>query len=125
MYEYDWQRYIQYLIDEIDIGVSFRNSDELSLQYLSDKLGYSIFHTTRKFKELSGISFRDYLRSRKLAFAVADLHDVDRVILEIALDYGFSSHEAFTRAFKGEFGITPGEYRHAAARSSTIPPPPM
>ncbi len=32
-------------------------------------------------------------------------------IAKIALDYGFSSHEAFLRSFKEAYGVTPGEYR--------------
>ncbi|WP_429079324.1 hypothetical protein [Brassicibacter mesophilus] len=31
--------------------------------------------------------------------------------MDIAFDYGFSSHEAFTRSFKGSYGVTPSEYR--------------
>ena len=57
------------------------------------------------------MQFRDYLRQRKLAFALKEMRDNERNILDIALDYGFSSHEAFTRAFKGTYGITPSEYR--------------
>ena len=55
--------------------------------------------------------FRDYLRRRKLAFALKEVRDSEKGILEIALDYGFSSHEAFTRAFKNLYGITPSDYR--------------
>ena len=39
------------------------------------------------------------------------LRDTETGILEIALKYGFSSHEAFTRAFKEAYGMTPSEYR--------------
>ena len=66
---------------------------------------------TRKFKELSGISLRDYLRGRRLAFALIDLHDTNKSILHIAVDYGFSSHEAFCRSFRSIYGIPPSTYR--------------
>ena len=39
------------------------------------------------------------------------IHICRKSLLDIAFDYGFSSHEAFTRAFKGTYGITPSEYR--------------
>jgi len=42
---------------------------------------------------------------------LTEVRDGDRSILDIALDYGFSSHEAFTRAFKATYGIAPSEYR--------------
>lgn len=58
------------------------------------------------------MQFREYLRHRRLSFALKQIRDTDRSILDIALDYGFSTHEAFTRAFKEAYGITPSEYRH-------------
>ena len=57
------------------------------------------------------MQFRDYLRYRRLAFALKELRDTDTGILDIALNYGFSSHEAFTRAFKEAYGMTPVDYR--------------
>jgi len=55
--------------------------------------------------------FRDYLRLRRLAFALIEVRDTHRSFLDIAIDYGFSSHEAFTRAFKVAYSITPNTYR--------------
>lgn len=81
------------------------NDEALTLRLLSHKLGYSEFYTTRKFKEISGMQFRDYLRQRKLAFALKEVRDSNKNLLDIAFDYGFSSHEAFTKAFKGGYGI--------------------
>ena len=57
------------------------------------------------------MQLRDYLRYRKLAFALRQLRDTDNSVLQIALDHGFSSHEAFTRAFREAYGLTPSEYR--------------
>lgn len=108
---YEWHKLIDVVVEEIDVNIKEKNDESLTLKFLSHRLRYSPFHMTRKFKELSGISFRDYLRLRKLAFALVDLRDSDRTVLDIAVDYGFSSHEAFTRAFKSAYGITPKEYR--------------
>ncbi|AIQ54057.1 helix-turn-helix transcriptional regulator [Paenibacillus sp. FSL R7-0331] len=108
---YEWHKQIQIIVNEIDECIKKRNSEAITLRFLSRKLGYSKFHTTRKFKEVSGMQFRDYLRHRKLAFALKEVRDNERSILDIAFDYGFSSHEAFTRAFKGTYGVTPSEYR--------------
>ena len=108
---YEWHRQIQTIIDKIDDSITHHHDEALTLRYLSRTLGYSEFHTTRKFKEISGMQFRDYLRLRKLAFALKEVRDSDKIILDIAFDYGFSSHEAFTRAFKTTYGITPSEYR--------------
>jgi len=108
---YEWHRQIQIIVDEIDECIKNRDDEALTLRFLSRKLGYSEFHTTRKFKEISGMQFKDYLRLRKLAFALIEVRDSERSILDIAFDYGFSSHEAFTRAFKAIYGIAPSEYR--------------
>ena len=106
-----WYQNIQKLIGEIDECIKNRQDEQLMLSLLAQKYGYSEFHFSRKFKEVSGMQFRDYLRFRRLAFALKRLRDTDDGILDIALDFGFSSHASFTRAFKGAYGITPGEYR--------------
>jgi len=108
---YEWHRSIQIVVDEIDTRIKHNDDEALTLQSLSKKLGYSEFHTTRRFKEISGILLRDYIRLRKLAFAIIEVRDSKCKFLDIAVKYGFGSHEAFTRAFKTAYGITPKNYR--------------
>ncbi len=108
---YEWQRQIQKMIDVIDLYIKKNDSESLSLGHLSKESGYSEFYISKKFKEISGMQFRDYLRYRRLAFALKELRDTESRILDVALQYGFSSHEAFTRSFKEAYGITPSEYR--------------
>ena len=107
----EWQKNIQNLIDEIDRCIRRQEDEALTLEHLSQKLGYSAYYVSRKFREISGMQLRDYLCGRRLAFALKELRDTDTGILEIALGYGFSSHEAFTHAFKAAYGLTPSEYR--------------
>lgn len=108
---YEWQKRLQIIIDEIDACIKVHTDEAVTLKRLSHTLGYSEYYVSRKFKEISGMQFRDYLRYRRLAFALKEIRDTEKGILEIALDYGFSSHEAFTRAFKEAYGLTPSEYR--------------
>lgn len=107
----EWQKNIQQIIDKIDSYIKMNNTDALSINHFSKDLGYSEFYLSRKFRETSGMQYRDYLRYRRLAFALKELRDTQNGILEIAVKYGFSSHEAFTRAFKEAYSITPSEYR--------------
>jgi AraC-like DNA-binding protein len=108
---YEWHRLTQKIVDGIDRCIESRDDDGLALKTIAREHGYSEFHMTRKFRELAGVSFRDYLRGRRLAFALIDLRDTDKNILDIAVDYGFSSHEAFCRSFKAAYGVPPSTYR--------------
>ena len=67
---YEWQMQIQRIVDEIDSCIKNQNSEALTLGALSAPLAIPTFYTTRKFKEISGMQFRDYLRRRKLTFAL-------------------------------------------------------
>ena len=107
----EWYKSVQDIVEEIDRCIKNRDDESLTLTHLAERLGYSEFYVSRKFKEISGMQFKNYLRYRRLAFALKDVRDTQNGILDIALDYGFSSHEAFTRAFKEAYGITPSEYR--------------
>ena len=104
-----WQKQIQQMIAEIDRCI--RQDADMTLSALAEKFGYSEYHLSRKFREVSGMSFRDYLRYRRLAFALKDVRDTEKGLLEIAMDYGFSSNEAVTRAFREAYGVTPSRYR--------------
>ena len=108
---YQWERQIQSIVDEIDRCIRQQDSEALTLQALSRRLGYSESYTTRKFGEISGMRLRDYLRGRRLAFALKEVRDSEKSLLDIALAYGFSSQEAFARAFRRAYGVPPGEYR--------------
>ena len=68
----EWGRLVQAIVEEIDECITKRNDEALTLSILVRKLGYSEFHVSRKFKEISGMSFRDYLWQRKL------YHDPER-----------------------------------------------
>lgn len=107
----EWHRSIQSIVLEIDKCIKSQNDEALTLAYLAEFLGYSEYYVSRKFKKISGMQLRDYLRYRKLAFALKEIRDTKSGILDIAVKYGFSSHEAFTRAFKEAYGTTPSEYR--------------
>lgn len=114
---YQWERQIQSIVDEIDRCIRQQDSEALTLQALSRRLGYSESYTTRKFGEISGMRLRDYLRGRRLAFALKEVRDSEKSLLDIALAYGFSSQEASPGPSgepmacpRGSTGATPGPW---------------
>ena len=108
-----WARAVQDIVTTIDHCIQEGKEEELTLHALAKKFGYSDFYTSRKFRETAGMTLKDYLRGRKLAFALKDLRDGDDTVLNIAVRYGFSSNEAFSRAFREMYGVTPSGYRSA------------
>ncbi|MDT8446875.1 MAG: helix-turn-helix domain-containing protein [bacterium] len=71
----------------------------------------SPWHFQRYFKSLIGDSLGSYIWGRRLSRAASLLLETDWGILKIGVEVGFGSHEAFTRAFKVRFGLTPKEFR--------------
>lgn len=60
----EWNQQIQTIVNEIDKCIENSNDEDLILKKLSQKLGYSEFYVTRKFKEIYCIHFRTYLREK-------------------------------------------------------------
>lgn len=89
-----------------------RNSArELTLAELAANTGVSRSHLANAFASATGLSVMRYLRGRRLTEAAHALADGAKEILGVALDAGYGSHEAFTRAFKEQFGATPEAVR--------------
>ncbi|TKC18942.1 AraC family transcriptional regulator [Robertmurraya kyonggiensis] len=71
----------------------------------------SEYHFKRMFSFLAGIPLSEYIRRRRLTLAAFELQQSDLRIIDIAIKYGYSSADAFTRAFQQLHGITPSESR--------------
>ena len=84
--------------------------------------GYSASHLHRLFTFAYGISVADYIRKRKLTNSLPILLDRRESILDIAMACGFEYEQSFSRAFKAEFGITPGKYRMTHPILNITPP---
>ncbi|HFK1449863.1 AraC family transcriptional regulator [Bacillus pacificus] len=98
--------HIQQMIDWIE-----RNLKKgFSLDELSRYMGYSPYYCSFKFHQVTGFSIRRYILLRRLYLSTEDLKN-SRKIIEIALDYDYSSQEAYSRAFKNVLGINPREYQ--------------
>ncbi len=104
---YEWEKSVQKMIDLVEEDLC----ETPSLERIAHKVNYSPYYATKKFHKLTGLTLREYIRMRKVSQSVLDLRSTDMRILDIALKYGFSSQEAFTRSFAKAFGMTPRAYR--------------
>jgi AraC family transcriptional regulator len=86
-------------------------AEDIALDEVAKACGVSRFHLTRAFGAATGLSIMRYLRARRLSEAARSLSGGATDILAVALDAGYGSHEAFTRAFRDHFGLTPEAVR--------------
>jgi AraC family transcriptional regulator len=84
---------------------------KLSLGDMAANAGVSRTYLSRIFPLATGYSISSYMRARRLSEAAKALAGGAPDILGVALDAGYGSHEAFTRAFRDQFGVTPARLR--------------
>ncbi|MFJ2862115.1 GyrI-like domain-containing protein [Kitasatospora sp. NPDC087314] len=75
----------------------------------------SEYHFRRLFSTLAGMPLSEYVRRRRLTVAGAEVLGGERTLLDIANRYGYTSGEAFARAFRAMHGVGPGEARRDGA----------
>lgn len=92
--------------------------ERLTVEILAAGINFSKYHYQRIFREAVGDTVMGYVTRRKLYLAAEELAGTKGSVLEVALKYGYDSHEGFTRSFKAHIGVTPTEYRkyHSAIR---------
>ena len=106
---YEWNEMVQLMVDWLEENIA----EDVTLLEMSERLGYSPYYCSRQFSRLTGMTLRDYVRYRRISRAALELRDTDQRILDVAVKYGFSSQEAFTRAFRKAFRLTPAAYQRA------------
>lgn len=73
--------------------------------------GLSRFHLTRVFQSVTGEGVAEFVRRINLERAAVRLLESNKPIIDLACDAGYSNGEAFTRAFRGRYGVSPSEFR--------------
>lgn len=84
---------------------------KLDVSALARKLNVSKWHLQHEFKQHTGLSVGQYYRVRLLTLAAKEIAQSQKRLLDIAFDYGFDSQEAFYRAFKRQFNLSPKQIK--------------
>lgn len=115
-YQHQLEKVIKFIGQHLD--------EKLDLTQLSDIACFSKYHFHRLFTVYTGLSLQQYIRWLRLKRAAHQLTiDKDKPIIEIAINAGFESHEAFTRVFKQTCGMNPSEFRSRPKWSLWEKPP--
>jgi AraC family transcriptional regulator len=85
--------------------------EELPVERLAGVAAYSKFHFVRQFFALFGLGAHEFVQLVRLRRAAHELAFRERAVIDVALDAGYESPEAFARAFKKVAGQTPSEFR--------------
>lgn len=84
---------------------------DITVEEVARTAGYSYYHLTRLFSAILGESVGSYIKKRRLADGAKKLLYTNKRIIDIALENGFDSSEAFSRAFKAVYKVSPVAYR--------------
>jgi AraC family transcriptional regulator len=125
------QTYRQRIL-QVQLFIQGHLGEELPLERLARVAHFSPYHFHRVFKALVGEPVHEYVRRLRLEAAAIALKSTNKSVLDVALDAGYATHEAFTRAFGQLFGVSPSEFRagrnplsasqETVAMTATAPP---
>ena len=94
-----------------DIINEHLNDSTLSIEELGNYMVMSRVQLYRKVKAITGYSPVEVVRKQRLLRAHSLLQSTDKTISEIAYEVGFADPSYFTKCFKDEYGMLPGEVR--------------
>ncbi|MBQ6503732.1 MAG: helix-turn-helix transcriptional regulator [Flexilinea sp.] len=99
---------IRNLVDYIDLHLE----ENILLETVAGEFGYSEYYLTKKFKKETGVTFKEYIRDRRLERAKEYLGDRSLSIFDISMKLKFTSQSYFIESFRKKFLMTPNEYRN-------------
>jgi AraC family transcriptional regulator len=105
----NWFELINYATSYIEDHLS----EDIKLEDIAKECNVSYHYFTKTFSLITGYSLKEYIRNRRITLASYDITNTDNRIIDIAIKYGYSSNEAFSRAFRKIHGINPSEARRS------------
>jgi len=88
---------LNYIEENLTNDIDFKEVAKLAL--------CSEYHFKRMFSFLAGITLSEYIRRRRLTLAAFELNNSSMRVIDIAVKYGYSSADSFSRAFQTMHGI--------------------
>jgi AraC family transcriptional regulator len=117
-----WNDYQERIL-RVLIHIQGHLDEPLDLEELSQVACFSSFHFHRIFAAMTGETIVDHVRRLRLERAAMELRSGARQVIQVALDAGYEAHEAFTRAFKAAYGVSPSKFRRATGPIAIRPAP--
>jgi AraC family transcriptional regulator len=114
-YERAVQRALEHVVTHLD--------EALDLERLARHAALSPFHFHRIFRGMLGETPLALQRRLRLERAALQLLQTDTPVTTLALDAGYDTHEAFTRAFRQHYGYPPSELRKERAEGTSCARP--
>jgi AraC family transcriptional regulator len=108
-----WNQALAYIEENLTDEIDFNQIERLAL--------CTEYHFRRMFSSLAGVTLSEYIRRRRLTLAAFDLVQSEVLVIDIAIKYGYSSPDSFTRAFVSLHGITPTEARNRRQALKAFP----
>lgn len=103
--------------DEDDTVRLFRYIEEnyktATLTEIASMLSYDVYHLSREIKRKTGKTFTELLQEKRLSKAAYLLKYTEFKISDISVSVGYENVSYFHRIFKGQFGVSPKEYKTA------------
>lgn len=115
----DW---VKNIIQSLAIIEAEMDSPQLSAETIAHSLYMSTAHYQRAFTILTGITVSEYIRNRRLSLAALALLQEDQSVLDTALNFGYETPEAFSKAFKRFHGASPSDVKRGLAKLRAFPP---
>ncbi|ACL05887.1 transcriptional regulator, AraC family [Desulfatibacillum aliphaticivorans] len=107
----DARAYYEERIIRVQMFIQDHLDDPMTLEELAKVACFSPFHFHRIFTAMTGEPLKEYIRRLLLERAAHELRYSSQPVVQVALNAGYQTHEAFTRAFRNMFGVPPRQYR--------------
>ena len=112
-----WIRRLEECVDYIESSLKC----EIDLDILCSISCLSRLYFPRLFEAVTDIPLSEYIRRRRMTLAARELLEGDKKVIDVAFDYGYSTPESFSRAFKSVHGVPPSALKSENPKVKSYP----